>query len=1713
MEALFAQLLKEKIELQNENDEKNFFQKINPKPIKTETQPYSLINASTLQISSFFDESIEKFPSLFEKNLSTFNECLTDLEKSAIPNKCVCAGGVDNIPGWHCVDCSKYENTLYCHDCYVKSRDLHENHKVLYLCKSRGMCDCGDPDSLYINCHEHSGPFNQQKQIDDYIEQNFGKKVVDNLKTFFDEFFMEFSKYLIIAEKCDMFINDEFNKNFPEGEELNEKLNITKEDMILIKSNFCIVFQNMIYFLRLITKKNLGMLHLIANYFLKNHFNSDKLEEDYMTTHSCIELSHNEIKISFDSDKKENHICKCPFARLFLSNYRKDIKLKKKEDEDGFLYSFSHNLFSRYAFGIINFFLFEQNLYNDNKNISTGKYQFYLEDVLELIAKKSTLFEKAVEISYKYALHLLKNEELIGRDNMYEKFQNNLINLISDSRYFSKPKMLGLMTDKTSFFKRIIDLIGLMHNIDSYKSIYPHPQFQDKTLSFDALELVLLISRFASYLCSCFQWEKIEKLKEIYKYIIYKILNQEKEGIIQLGENEFSCHLSLYRFFGSFMNAFCFNYSFMNNCTILESINYFKNNFFDSKEQIQQFCDIILNDYFKFFGLIGGTNNNFFNYYDKINVFYTIFFQFIYVHDSTLLKYIFLLNENNIDINSYLKKSNIENIYSTFDNIFNKGITFKNEENIEPKEEEEKKSEEDNTLINGLTDIINRQYATREEQNFAIRRLLYDRNNNNYKSKDDNNILMQWEFLIQLLIYIIKSDSCFYNNLIDNYEEIISSKTKTDLFNNVTNNKYAMEDLNNILQEKIIHILISEGNLIDMKKLEKKMDNYLMILFEENDTFNKILNELTFSKLNEEKTQIFYLKDEYLKCLDCNYYSNNKTKSEAQKYILDFKKDVVKTYNYYYYNQSYLTFEFVEKVYEKVLLDKNNLELISRMIEKLLNDDRIMENLDKKSIRNSLLPLMLNYLSMLSVINTKSFIEFKLQNKDIISKLYNLLFAFVKDNAQKNIIDKDLEDNIKEVLNQMNRYQLIYDYYEGDLSKLNKYDFNTNILEKLKQEEKSKINNINLIQISDENNKNKKSKLKNAKDKLKSLMKKKANNFMKQLESSEEMLKAIDEEIKQDANKKDNEEEIMCFYCRNSIKLNSFEEPYGKPGLTIEDLFFYNSIKATLRDELKDNEDIYNKVVEDLKRFNFVRLISCGHYFHKSCFQKGLDSNENGFSCPLCLKKQNILIPPLTQFHDKYYFFKSQKIDNIFGEKENISMSQTSNEVSLFDNIIKTFLKTTKILRNIQLTDNIILMSVLNEIYLTYRPFANCLKNIFYVEGTTFHKQQQIDNIKNLILSLRFIFYQQSNEEKEKIFEFIKATLIKLAQGLSTEEKYIYQENDSFMHIPKLLEKIIMLLMILFDYEEIKGIFKYIIYIFLPYFTFGLYFKKLIIENYKNKDNKEQINKMLNNDEFKKYLENENKSILDNFYHFLKKFCFIKLISDYKNKNEDIINSFNELSLKTILNLIDMEDLEKLLPQKELSIKDIIQNLPKTFNSNDIFYKEFSSILNYDKVLNSIFENVKKYNDKNYEISKELIIQFSPIKFDFIHLEKNIFDFYIKNAGKPCIICEKVFPISFLCLICGEKVCLSKSPLGELEDIRLHIFKCSSSFNIFIEDENMNLVYIDTNGEIIKLFPIYVNKNGNGPKGNQISNEFFLNQEKIKLAVKNYICDDFNKNL
>ena len=1710
-------------QFQKEESIGNLFQKITQKELSSKNIPlYSQINSSTVKISSYFDSAINKFPSLFENNLSNFEDSLKYLKKISIPNKCVCGGIVDSIPGWRCATCSKYENTLYCHDCYIKSKQLHKNHELYFCYGSRGMCDCGDPDSLYTYCHEHSGPLFEQKEIEEYINKSFDEKILKNLINFFDEFFVEFSKYFLLTAKCELFMEELFKDKF-KGE-LSDELIEEKNDVEFIKSNFKIVFENLIYFLRLITKDNLGMVYLISNYFLKNNLDSLKLDEEYKIDHRCIEIKQDDIKIYYSNSNKIMHECKCPFFRHFLLNYRNNIKLKNEEDEKEFMFSFIHNLSSRYAFCILYFFLYNQILYNNNENVLYCITQFYLEDVHELIAKKTNFIENSSEIVYKFLLRIINK---INKDNSLNKDEYLLyivkyaFHLIEDIKYYSKPKIRKLMTDKTSYFKNIIDIISLFLNCNEYKSIVPHPKFQDKLVNRNLLLLEKYLIKVPGLLSCCINWTKIEQLKEIYKYIIYKILNQEKEGIKQLKENEYSYHLDLYRTFGILLNAFCFNYAFINKCTLLESVNYFKKNFFESQEQIEKLVEIILKNFCKFLGFICGVNNNFFNYYDNASIYFSIYSSelSLYQSDATLFKYLFALSEKKLDIISYLKQSNIENVSDLFNKVFN--LVLNEDKNIIKNDIELAPENADKNKELKFTDILNMKASEEQKRRILSRFLLSYRNVNQDKSKDDLNIIMQWKLLFEFLLFFLKNDSSCYFNLINNYNNVISSETRNELFNKIKNNVYVMDDLKNILQEEIIHNMISQGNLIDEKNLEKNLDEYLLILFKKNNVYNETLNKLTYNKLNGE-TIMFYLKDEYLKFLDCNYFILPKNKSTAQKYILDFKKDIVKTYNYHFYNHSELTFEFYLNVYEKVLLNKNNLDLIFQILEKLKNNEQFTENLENKSIRNILLPIILNYLQMFNVINTKSFIEFKLENKKAINNLYQLLQNIIKNNSINNITDKDLEENIKDILNQMNRYQIIFDYYNGDLTKLNKFDYNANIIENQNMNFNIIKNDLMLNHGNSNNLSEGKKQSKNIKDKLKLLMKKKSNNFIKNIESNVDILKDINELNDLEINQDNAENEIMCFYCRNPIKLNSFEEPFGKLGLYIKDLFYINSLKASLRDEfsklgLNDNNNkIYSEALRMIYDQKYFRITSCGHYFHNSCFVKGCKKKDDGpeFNCPLCLKYQNILIPPLTLFHDKYGFFKSEKINELFKDidnkeqlNNNIEDKEQNEKLNLFNPTVMNFLISINLFKDNYKNYE----SFLENIYPYYKAYLTYFENIFYVEGSTFHKQQQIDNMKNFILSLRFFVNNSIEMSKFDIVKFIKNTFFMIVKGPG-EEKFLYKYYDSYMHYLNLFEKIMFSLQILFDYEELKDTFKYILYIFLPYYLFGLYLKYLIIQKHIKILNEEQIIQKLNSNELNNYLKENNSQILEHLNSFMKKFCFIKLISDYQNKNEDLIsNSFNQLNFKDILSIINMQDLLQFLPENNLNIFDIINQLPKIFSSNEILYNILSQDLNFDKILNSIFENINKYNTNLiYDITPELIMQFSPIKFNFIHLDNNIFDLIEKTITKKCIICGKTPKKAMLCLICGEKVCHS-SRLGFNQDELLsHTSKCTGSYGMFIKLYKMKLFYINNKGRKKRLFPIYVNKNGIGAKGEEIGGEFNLSKEKLKLMLKNYLSNDFH---
>ena len=192
-----------------------------------------------------------------------------------------------------------------------------------------------------------------------------------------------------MTEKCELFYNESLEES-----ELDKK---EKNDIFLLKKNFAIIFQNLLNFLYNITKANLGMFHLVALYLLKNHFknesinNKDNFNDNYKTSHTCIIIENNDIKILYkEKTDKENedilssldcnginkHKCECPFIRLLFSNWRDNIKpyIAEKQNIE-LLLSFSHNFFLRKAFFTLILFLLKEILINNNNDIGYIKNQ------------------------------------------------------------------------------------------------------------------------------------------------------------------------------------------------------------------------------------------------------------------------------------------------------------------------------------------------------------------------------------------------------------------------------------------------------------------------------------------------------------------------------------------------------------------------------------------------------------------------------------------------------------------------------------------------------------------------------------------------------------------------------------------------------------------------------------------------------------------------------------------------------------------------------------------------------------------------------------------------------------------------------------------------------------------------------------------------------------------------------------------------------------------------------------------------------------------------------------------------------------------------------------------------------------------------------------------------------------------------------------------
>ena len=73
---------------------------------------------------------------------------------------------------------------------------------------------------------------------------------------------------------------------------------------------------------------------------------------------------------------------------------------------------------------------------------------------------------------------------------------------------------------------------------------------------------------------------------------------------------------------------------------------------------------------------------------------------------------------------------------------------------------------------------------------------------------------------------------------------------------------------------------------------------------------------------------------------------------------------------------------------------------------------------------------------------------------------------------------------------------------------------------------------------------------------------------------------------------------------------------------------------------------------------SYLRIVSCGHYMHESCFLQSSQTDTFYSKCPLCEKPINNLLPPFTYFYGKDKYFNPIKLINILNRKEIIKKNK-----------------------------------------------------------------------------------------------------------------------------------------------------------------------------------------------------------------------------------------------------------------------------------------------------------------------------------------------------------------------------------------------------------------------------------------------------------------------
>ena len=248
----------------------------------------------------------------------------------------------------------------------------------------------------------------------------------------------------------------------------------------------------------------------------------------------------------------------------------------------------------------------------------------------------------------------------------------------------------------------------------------------------------------------------------------------------------------------------------------------------------------------------------------------------------------------------------------------------------------------------------------------------------------------------------------------------------------------------------------------------------------------------------------------------------------------------------------------------------------------------------------------------------------------------------------------------------------------------------------------------------------------------------------------------------------------------------------------------------------------------------------------------------------------------------------------------------------------------------------------------------------------------------------------------------------------------------------------------------------------------------------------------------------ENKEKIKNILQNNIILYLIYIVGNNKNNNINNFLSNNIKEIQKVLNLFLLKYKICLLlfNEKEENVKINISN------------EQIISFIQTNSDLINILNTTKKDNYNIIIKDKYLEIP----EFNIINLPENGIEFLNKTNGN-CIYCHKKYLNSYLCLLCGNKMCNNidcfienGSKRGREYSLIYHSKKCSGGIGLFLNIINGEIVYLLKRRFIFPKIYIYLNDFGDILKDKNLSDEYKLNKKELEKGIMKFIDVTYRKN-